>query len=154
MPTVYGKTCLSASIHVHVYPLLYVHGITRLLSTIGLSFTCTEMDWDGGGSPNETSVYPLTWRIYKDMEFDSTQLIYLTTEDLGDSSTAVNFVWDNFVYTAFCFEGIIQFIKAQRQDVPLYDGTTATLEQAMLKDSRREFFNGDHAPLQSWIDSL
>lgn len=93
------------------------------------------------------------------MEFDSTQLIYLDTVSLdpdqyGENSTAVNFVWDGFVYTAFCFEGIIQFIKAQRHDEPLYDGTSSTLEQAMLKDLRKEFFNGDHAPLQEWIDSL
>ena len=88
------------------------------------------------------------------MEFDATQLIYLDTTDQGDSNSEVRFVWDNFVYTARCFEGIIQFISAQRPDVPLYDGTTATLEQAVLKDSRREFFNGDHAPLQGWIDSL
>lgn len=93
------------------------------------------------------------------MEFDSTQLIYLDTvsldpEHYGDNVTAVNFVWDNFVYTAFCFEGVIQFIRVEKPPLFLYDGTYATEEQLQLKDLRREFFNQDHAPLQEWIDSL
>lgn len=88
------------------------------------------------------------------MEFDATQLIYLDTTTVETDTTEVRFVWDGFVYFARCFEGIIQYIGAQRPDAPLYDGTYATQEQAELKDSRREFFNGDHAPLQEWIDSL
>ena len=88
------------------------------------------------------------------MELDVTQLTYLDTTDLGEGTTAIRFVWDGFVYTVFCFEEIIQFIKAQSHLDPLYDGSTATFEQATLKDERREFLNGDHAPLQEWLDSL
>jgi hypothetical protein len=88
------------------------------------------------------------------MVFDPTQLTYLNTIDNGDSTTDVIFVCDNFTYSVRCFEGIIQFIKGQRPEDLLYDGSSATSEQLELNDLRREFYNGDHAPLQTWIDSL
>ena len=92
------------------------------------------------------------------MELDVTQLTYLDTtdqtEERGENTTAIRFVWDGFVYTVFCFEGIIQYIGGQSHLDPLYDGSIATIDQAYLKDERREFLNGDHAPLQEWIDSL
>lgn len=160
MPTLYGETPLLPTVHVHGYSRMVGCLLFTLICSRRFRFTCTEIYWDGGGVPlRKPSLPPLTWRIYKDMEFDSTQLIYLDTVSLdpdqyGENTTAVRFVWDGFVYTAFCFEGIIQFISAQRPDEPLYDGTYATLEQAMLKDSRKKGFNGDHAPLQGWIDAL
>ena len=92
------------------------------------------------------------------MELDVTQLTYLDTtdqtEERGENTTAIRFVWDGFVYTVFCFEGIIQYIGGQSHLDPLYDGSTATIDQAYLKDERRELLNGDHAPLQEWIDQI
>jgi len=88
------------------------------------------------------------------MELDATQLTYLDTTDTGEGTTAVRFVWDGFVYTVFCLDGIVQYIKAQSHLDPLYDGSIATIDQAELKDERRELLNGDHAPLQEWLDSL
>lgn len=88
------------------------------------------------------------------MELDVTQLTYLDTTDHGDGTSDVRFVCLNFVYTVRCLDGIIQFIKGQRPEETLFDGGQATEEQIEMHDERRELYNGDHAPLQEWLDSL
>ena len=86
--------------------------------------------------------------------FDPNSLQYIDTLRYEDNTKDVIFVCDNFSYSARCFNEIIQFIKGQRPDDELYDGTFATEEQAQLHDLRKELYNGDHQPLQIWIDSL
>lgn len=86
--------------------------------------------------------------------FDPNTLQYIDTVSHEDDTKDVIFVCDNFFYSARCFNEIIQFVKGQRPEDELHDGTFVTEEQTQLHDSRKELFNGDHQPLQIWIDSL
>jgi len=66
----------------------------------------------------------------------------------------VVYVCEMFTYSARCFQDIIQFIRGQRPEELLIDGTIPTDEQLSEHDSRREFYNQNHEPLQIWIDNL
>jgi hypothetical protein len=64
------------------------------------------------------------------------------------------FINEKFYYSAQCYTGIIQFVRAQRCNEPLSDGSLPTHEECMQKDVWRENFNGNPQPLQDWIDNL
>ena len=95
--------------------------------------------------------------------YETTGLTYIRTidysqnyEELGlDPNTKdVVFTTMSFYYSARCWNDIIQFIKAQHPDDPLYDYHLPSEEEIQEHDSREELFNGNHQPLQEWIDNL
>ena len=87
------------------------------------------------------------------MSYTTNDFIYISTELTEEESTKiVTFEYMNFLYYVICFEGIIQFIRGQRHDEPLTNGEMPTYEQGLEHDNRRELYNGDHQPLQEWID--
>lgn len=90
------------------------------------------------------------------MSYTTNDFIYIRTEDVsGEESTKiVYFEYQNFVYFVRCFENIIQFIHGQRHTEPLTNGEMPTYEQCLEHDLRRELYNGDHVPLQAWLDIL
>jgi hypothetical protein len=88
------------------------------------------------------------------LTFNPDELIYQNTINYEDNEKDVVFVCDNFVYSARCYNDIIQYIKGQRPHEQLFDGSSPTPEQLELHDLRRELFNGDHEPLQIWINSF
>jgi hypothetical protein len=88
------------------------------------------------------------------MSYTTNDFIYISTELTGEESTKiVTFEYMNFLYYVRCFENIIQFIRGQRHSEPLTNGDIPTYEQGLEHDSRRELYNGDHQPLQEWIDT-
>lgn len=89
------------------------------------------------------------------MSYETTGFTYIQTLEYPEDSTKdVVFEFENFVYSARCFENIIQFIKGQRHSELLTNGQVLTWEQHLEHDVRRELYNGDHQPLQYWIDNL
>jgi hypothetical protein len=89
------------------------------------------------------------------MSYTTTDFIYIRTEYQPEDLTKdVIFEYMNFVYDVRCFENIIQFVRGQRHSEPLTNGEMPTYEQGIEHDLRRELYNGDHAPLQAWIDNL
>lgn len=88
------------------------------------------------------------------MSYTTNDFIYVKTEDHPEESTKIiTFEYMNFIYYVRCFENVIQFIKAQRHDELLTNGEIPTSEQYIEHDLRRELYNGDHQPLQEWIDT-
>lgn len=89
------------------------------------------------------------------MSYTTNDFIYIRTEDISEESTKiVYFEHQNFVYSVRCFENIIQFIKGQRHSEPLTNGEIPTYEQCLEHDIRRELYNGNHEPLQLWLNNL
>jgi hypothetical protein len=89
------------------------------------------------------------------MSYTTTDFIYIRTEEYPEESTKeVFFEYMNFVYFVRCFENIIQYVGGQRHSEPLTNGDIPTYEQGIEHDNRRELYNGDHQPLQDWIDTL
>jgi hypothetical protein len=89
------------------------------------------------------------------MSYTTTDFIYIRTEYQPEDLTKdVIFEYMNFVYDVRCFENIIQFIRGQRHSEPLTNGEMPTYEQGIEHDIRRELYNGNHQPLQEWIDNL
>jgi hypothetical protein len=89
------------------------------------------------------------------MSYTTNDFIYIKTEEYPEESTKeVFFEYMNFVYFVRCFENIIQYIGGQRHSEPLTNGDIPTYEQNLEHDLRRELYNGDHQPLQDWIDTL
>jgi hypothetical protein len=74
--------------------------------------------------------------------------------ELGYEPNTKDVVYEymDFVYSARCFQDIIQFIAGQRHDQPLTNGELPTQEQSQEHDQRRELYNGNHEPLQLWIN--
>jgi hypothetical protein len=89
-----------------------------------------------------------------DYDYSTTGLTYVETILRPDDIEDVVFVNELFYYSAQCLTEIIQFVRAQRCDQPLSDGNLPTFEQCEQKDVWREKFNGNHQPLQDWIDNL
>ena len=89
-----------------------------------------------------------------DNNYETTGLTYVETIVRPDDVTQVVFINEKFYYSAQCYTGIIQFVRAQRCDEPLSDGSLPTHEECMQKDVWRENFNGNPQPLQDWIDNL
>jgi hypothetical protein len=88
------------------------------------------------------------------MSYTTTDFIYIRTEYQPEDLTKdVIFEYMNFVYDVRCFENIIQFIRGQRHSEPLTNGEMPTYEQGIEHDLRRELYNGDHQPLQDWLDT-
>lgn len=88
------------------------------------------------------------------MSYTTNDFIYISTELTGEESTKkVFFEYMNFVYYVRCFENIIQYIGGQRHTEPLTNGDIPTYEQGLEHDLRRELYNGDHVPLQEWLDT-
>jgi hypothetical protein len=88
------------------------------------------------------------------MSYTTTDFIYIRTEYQPEDLTKdVIFEYMNFVYDVRCFENIIQFIRGQRHSEPLTNGEMPTYEQGIEHDLRRELYNGDHTPLQEWLDT-
>jgi len=88
------------------------------------------------------------------MSYTTNDFIYISTELTEEESTKiVTFEYMNFLYYVICFENIIQFIRGQRHDEPLTNGEMPTYEQCLEHDNRRELYNGDHQPLQEWINT-
>jgi hypothetical protein len=89
-----------------------------------------------------------------DNNYETTGLTYVETITRPDDVEDVVFINEKFYYSAQCYTGIIQFVRAQRCDEPLSDGSLPTHEECMQKDVWRENFNGNPQPLQEWIDNL
>ena len=88
------------------------------------------------------------------MSYTTNDFIYIRTEYQPEDLTKdVLFEYMNFVYDVRCFENIIQFIRGQIHSEPLTNGEMPTYEQCLEHDIRRELYNGDHAPLQEWLDT-
>ena len=89
------------------------------------------------------------------MSYTTNDFIYIRTEEYPEESTKIiTFEYMNFLYYIRCFENIIQYIGGQRHSEPLTNGDIPTYEQGLEHDLRRELYNGDHQPLQDWIDTL
>lgn len=89
------------------------------------------------------------------MSYTTNDFIYIRTEDISEESTKiVYFEIQNFVYSVICFENVIQFIKGQRHSELLTNGEIPTYEQCLEHDIRRELYNGNHEPLQLWLNNL
>lgn len=87
------------------------------------------------------------------MSYDTTGFIYRETAYYPEESVkVVTFEYAFFLYYVRCFENIIQFIKGQRHTELLTNGEVPTPEQHAEHDLRRELYNGDHQPLQQWLD--
>ena len=89
-----------------------------------------------------------------EVTYETTGLIYVDTFYKPDNVKDVAFICEKFTYSAKCFNDKIQFIRAQRNEEMMHDGTYATFEECQQKDVWREKFNGNHQPLQNWIDNL
>jgi hypothetical protein len=89
-----------------------------------------------------------------DNNYETTGLTYVETIVRPDDVEDVVFINEKFYYSAQCYTGIIQFVRAQRCNEPLSDGSLPTHEECMQKDVWRENFNGNPQPLQDWIDNL
>jgi hypothetical protein len=88
------------------------------------------------------------------MSYTTNDFIYIRTEEYPEESTKIiTFEYMNFVYSIRCFENIIQYIGGQRHNELLTNGDIPTYEQGIEHDLRRELYNGDHQPLQEWIDT-
>ena len=88
------------------------------------------------------------------MSYTTNDFIYVRTEEQPEEFIKiVTFEYMIFLYYIRCFENTIQFIKGQRHNEPLTNGEMPTSEQYIENDLRRELYNGDHQPLQEWIDS-
>ena len=88
------------------------------------------------------------------MSYTTNNFIYIRTEEYPEESTKeVFFEYMNFVYFVRCFENIIQYIGGQRHSELLTNGDIPTYEQGLEHDLRRELYNGNHQPLQEWIDT-
>jgi hypothetical protein len=88
------------------------------------------------------------------MSYTTDDFIYIRTEEYPEDFTKeIFFEYMNFVYSVRCFENIIQYIGGQRHSELLTNGNIPTYEQGLEHDNRRELYNGDHQPLQEWIDS-
>jgi hypothetical protein len=88
------------------------------------------------------------------MSYTTNDFIYIRTEEYPEESTKeVFFEYMNFVYSVRCFENIIQYMGGQRHNELLTNGEMPTYEQSIEHDNRRELYNGDHQPLQEWIDT-
>jgi hypothetical protein len=88
------------------------------------------------------------------MSYTTNDFIYIRTEEQPEESTKIiTFEYMYFIYYVRCFENIIQFIKGQRHNELLTNGELPTSEQYAEHDLRRELYNGDHQPLQEWIDT-
>jgi hypothetical protein len=88
------------------------------------------------------------------MSYSTENLTHISTLNHDDGfHKDVVFECEKFVYSARCFEDIIQFIKG-KADQELTDGTWPTEEQLVQHEDRKEAYNGDHQPLQTWIDNL
>jgi hypothetical protein len=89
------------------------------------------------------------------MSYETTGFTFIRTLISPEEFTKyVVFECENFVYSARCYQNIIQFIQGQRHTELLTNGQTPTEEQNIQHDLRRELYNGDHQPLQDWIDNL
>jgi hypothetical protein len=89
------------------------------------------------------------------MSYETTGFTFMRTLISSEEFTKdVVFECENFIYSARCYQNIIQFIKGQRHTELLTNGQTPTEEQHIQHDLRRELYNGDHQPLQDWIDNL
>jgi len=97
------------------------------------------------------------------MTYETTGLTYLHTLDysqnynelgLEPNTKDVVFETMSFYYSARCWNDIIQFIKAQSPIDPLSDYHLPTREEIDEHNLREELYNGNHQPLQDWIDNL
>jgi hypothetical protein len=89
------------------------------------------------------------------MSYTTNDFIYIRTEEYAEDLTKdVFFEYQNFIYSVRCFENIIQFIKGQRHTELLTNGELPTYEQGLEHDLRRELYNGNHEPLQLWLNNL
>jgi len=95
--------------------------------------------------------------------YETSGLTYINTLDyslnyeemgLDPNTKDVVFVAESFYYSARCWNDIIQFIKGQYPEDPLYDYHLPTEEEIEQHDLREELYNGNHQPLQDWIDNL
>jgi hypothetical protein len=95
--------------------------------------------------------------------YETTGLTYINTIDYSQNyfelgiepnTKDVVFVAMSFYYTARCYTDIIQYVQGQGLEEPLYDYHLPTNEELAENDLRKEMFNGDHQPLQDWIDNL
>jgi hypothetical protein len=88
------------------------------------------------------------------MSYTTNDFIYIRTEEYPEESTKeVFFEYMNFLYYVRCFENIIQYIGGQRHSELLTNGEFPTSEQHIEHDIRRKLYNGEHQPLQEWIDT-
>jgi hypothetical protein len=95
--------------------------------------------------------------------YETTGLTYINTIDYSQNydelglepyTKDVVFVAMSFYYTARCYTDIIQYVQGQRLEEPLYNNNLPTKEEFVEHNLRKEMFNGEHQPLQDWIDNL
>jgi len=92
----------------------------------------------------------------EEFNYETTGLTHVETNYFPElEEKKVVFLCELYSYTAHCFQNIIQFIGSQKNpNGPLSDGSIATEEQVSSNQLRKKLFNGNHSPLQEWIDSL
>jgi hypothetical protein len=88
------------------------------------------------------------------MSFDPNLANYIETLIHDVDHKSVVFHYMDFSYSAKTFEDIIQYIKGQRASELKTNGEVPTTEELELHDERKEEYNGNHQPIQDWIDSL
>lgn len=95
--------------------------------------------------------------------YDTTGFTHIKTVDYSEiynevglepNTKDVVFETMSFYYSARCLNDIIQFVKGQRPDEPLHNYHFPSYQEIQDHNSREEWYNGNHQPLQDWIDNL
>ena len=91
-----------------------------------------------------------------DLNYDTTGLTYVETFYFPEyEEKKVAFLCELYAYTAHCFQNILQFVGSQPNPKgPLSDGSYPTEEQIQANQLRKKQYNGNHIPLQEWLDNL
>jgi hypothetical protein len=87
-------------------------------------------------------------------EFNPNQIIYQGVTELDSNHKEYTFEYLFFTYKVRTFDGIIQYIKGQRDGELKTNDEVPTEEESALHDDRKEIYNGNHQPIQDWIDTL
>lgn len=73
---------------------------------------------------------------------------------LEPNTKEVIFEYMTFYYSARCWNDIIQYIECQYPFQLGSGGVSPTDDEFEILNLNEELFNGNHQPLQDWIDNL
>jgi len=92
----------------------------------------------------------------EDLNYETTGLTHLGTYFFPEfEEKKIVFLCELYSYTAHCFQNILQYVSGQKNAKgPLSDGSYPTQEQIEANNIRKEKYNGNHVPLQLWLDNL
>jgi len=87
-------------------------------------------------------------------EFNAQEIVYIGLS-YGSDSKIQTFEYSNFIYDVYTtLDNQVQFIKGQSSVQLTSEGQVPTQEELDLHDEREEIYNGNHVPIQNWINTL